>query len=172
MESALRLLFDAFRYHILYTIAIAFGSVLYKNQTDQFENFFIADHLASNPNDRVLMNQIPNGWIIQNIADGDSVIKDIQQTELFDLLHDQSDAKQYNFLIALVMNMVVQVFPVLNCNIHDNIFGHCQYIGRGDDDSDDENDEEEIVDECSDDDKDEPTHINNNPYILDEVSED
>ena len=81
MESALRLVFDACRYQIPYRIAIAFGFVLYKTQTDQFDQFFVVDHLARNPNDRVLINQIPNVWIIRSEADEDGVIRDIQQTD-------------------------------------------------------------------------------------------
>ena len=114
MESALRLVFDACRYQIPYRITIAFGFVLYKTQTDQFDQFFVVDQLARNPNDRVLINQIPNVWIIRSEADEDGVIKDIQQTDYFYLLHDQSDAEQYNFLIVRMRNMVVQVFPVLD----------------------------------------------------------
>ena len=167
VESALRLVFDACRYQIPYRIAIAFGFMLYKTQTDQFDQFFVVDHLARNPNDRVLINQIPNMWIIRSEADEDGVIRDIQQTDFFDLLRYQSDAEQYDFLIARMTNMVVQVFPVLDCDIHDNIFGHRQYIGRGADSDGEEDDEEEILEY---DDEEQPT--NRNPYILDEVSED
>ena len=147
-------------------------------QTDQFEQFFIVDHLARNPNDRVLINQIPNVCIIRREADEDAVIRDIQQTDFFDLLRDQSDAEQYNFLIVRMTNMVVQVFPVLECDIHDNVFRNRQYIGRGaDDESDeeDEQDEEESVeydDDDDDDDDEEAPATTRNPYILDEVSED
>ena len=83
VESALRLVFDACRYQIPYRIAIAFGFMLYKTQTDQFDQFFVVDHLARNSNDRVLINQIPNVWIIRSEADKDGVIRDIQQTGFF-----------------------------------------------------------------------------------------
>ena len=175
VESALRLVFDACRYQIPYRITIAFGFVLYKMQTDQFEQFFVVDHLARNPNDRVLINQIPNVWIIRCEADEDSVITDIQQTDFFDLLRDQSDAEQYNFLIVRMTNMVVQVFPVLDCDIHDNVFGNRQYIGRGADDSDDDDDDDddgEEEDEEEEEEEEESTPRRRNPYILDEVSED
>ena len=162
-------MFDACRYQIPYRSAITFGFVLYKTQTDQFDQFFVVDHLARNPNDRVLINQIPNVWIIRSEADEDCVIRDIQQTDFFDLLHDQSDAEQYNFLIVRMTNRVVQAFPVLDCDIHDNIFGNRQYIGRGAD-SDGEEDEEELVEYDDDHEGQQPT--TSIPYILDEVSED
>ena len=174
------MVFNACRYQILYRISIAFGFVLYKTQTDQFDQFFVVDHLARNPDDRVLINQIPNVWIIRREADEDGVIRDIQQTDFFDLLRDTSDAEQYNFLIVRMTNMVVQVFPVLDCDIHDNVFGNRQYIGRGADDSDgdeeDENEDEDSDVEYDDDDEEEEppttTTTTRNPYILDEVSED
>ena len=175
VESALRLVFDACRYQIPYRIAIAFGFVLYKTQTDQFDQCFVVDHLARNPNDGVLINQIPNVWIIRREADEDGVIRDIQQTDFFDLLRDTTDAEQYNFLIVRMTIMMVQVFPVLDCDIHDNVFGNCQYIGRGGtDDSDGEydDDDEENVEYNDDDDDDEEQQPPINPYILDEVSED
>ena len=175
VESALRLVFDACRYQIPYRITIAFGFVLYKMQTDQFEQFFVVDRLARNPNDRVLINQIPNVWIIRREADEDSVITDIQQTDFFDLLCDSSDAEQYNFLIVRMTNMVVQVFPVLDCDIHDNVFGNRQYIGRGADDSDDDDDDDDGEDEEYEEEEEEEsssiTTPRRNPYILDEVSE-
>ena len=170
VESTLRLVFDACRYQIPYRIAIGFGFVLYKTQTDQFDQFFVVDHLARHPNDRVLINQIPNVCIIRSEADEDGVIRDIQQTDFFKLLCDQSDAEQYNFLIVRMTNMVVQVFPILDCDIHDNKFGNRQYIGRGADDSDGEGEDEEKSVEY-DDEKEEPS-TTRNPYILAEVSED
>ena len=105
-------------------------------------------------------------WIIRREADEDGVIRDIQQTDFFDFLCDQSGAEQYNFLIVRMTKIVVQVFPVLDCDIHDNVFGNRQYIGRGADDSD--GDEEEIVEY----DEEEELPTTRNPYILDEVSED
>ena len=56
-------------------------------------------------------------------------------------------------------NMAVQGFPVLNCDIHNNIFGNCQCIGRGGA-SDDEEEEDECIDYFDDDDKDDvpPRH--------------
>ena len=138
----------------------------------------MVDHLARNPDDRVLINQIPNVWIIRREADEDGVIRDIQQTDFFDLLRDTSDAEQYNFLIVRMTNMVVQVFPVLDCDIHDNVFGNRQYIGCGADDSDGDDDEDGDEDdshvEYDDDDEEEdpPITTTRNPYILDEVSED
>ena len=69
VESALQMVFDACRYQVPYRIAIAFGFLLYKTQTDQFDQFFVVDHLARDPNDRVLINQIPNVWIIRRQAD-------------------------------------------------------------------------------------------------------
>ena len=104
------------------------------------------------------------------------MIRDIQQTDFFYLLRDTSDAEQYNFLIVRMTNMVVQVFPVLDCDIHDNVFGNRQYIGRGADHSDGEDgeDEDEESDvEYEDEEKEEPSSSSTtrNPYILDEVSE-
>ena len=129
----------------------------------------MVDHLARNPDDRVLIDQIPNVWIIRRQADEDGVITDIQQTDFFDLLRDTSDAEQYNFLIVTMTNMVVQVFPILDCDIHDNVVGNCQYLGRGGaDDSDGEEEDEESVEY----DDDEECSTSRNPYILDEVSED
>ena len=170
VESALRMVFDACRYQIPYRIAIAFGFLLYKTQTDQFDQFFVVDHLARNPNDRVLINQIPNVWIIRRQADEDGVITDVQQTDFFDLLRDQSEAEQYNFLIVRMTNMVVQVFPVLDCDIHDNVVGNRQYLGRGGGGADDSDEESDDVEYDDDDEEEEPR--TGNPYILDEVSED
>ena len=49
------------------------------------------------------------------------------------------------------------MFPILDCDIHDNVFGNRQYIRRGADDSDGEGeDEEESVE--YDDEEEEPLH--------------
>ena len=99
-------------------------------------------------------------WIIRSEADEDGVIRDIQRTDFFDLLRDTTNAEQYNFLIVRMTNMVVQLFPVLDCDIHDNVFGNRQYIGCGA--KDDEDDEEEIVeyDDNDDDEEHPPRTIN------------
>ena len=79
---------------------VAFGFILYKMEADEFGHFFVNDHLASDPNDRVVINQIPNVWTIQNEEHENSVIRDIQQTDFFDVLKDQSNAEQYHFLVV------------------------------------------------------------------------
>ena len=175
VESALRAIFDACRYQRPYKMNIAFGFILYKMETDKFEQFFVVDHLARDPTDKVVINQIPNVWTIRNEDDEDSVIRDIQQTDFFDLLRDQSNAEQYNFLIVRMTHMAVDIFPVLNCDIHNEVIGNRQYIGRGV--SDDENElleDDDLVedgDEYDTDDEEEQATLHHNPYILDEVDE-
>ena len=55
---------------------IAFGFILYKMETDKFEQFFVIDHVARDPTDKVVINQIPNVWTIRNEEDKDLVIRD------------------------------------------------------------------------------------------------
>ena len=76
-------------------------------------------------------------------------------------------------------HMAVDIFPVLNCDIHNEVVGNRQYIGRGisDDDNELENDleEDDEYDIVTDDDGDtdeEVSHTPRNPYILDEIDED
>ena len=66
VESAVRAIFDACRYQRPYKMNIAFGFILYKMETDKFEQFFVVDHLARDPTDKVVINQIPNVWTIRN----------------------------------------------------------------------------------------------------------
>ena len=68
-------------------------------------------------------------------------------------------------------HMAVDIFPVLNCDIHNEVIGNRQYIGRGV--SDDENElEDDLVEEDEyDTDDEEQTILHHNPYILDEVDE-
>ena len=174
VESALRAIFDACRYQRPYKMNIAFGFILYKMETDKFEQFFVVDHLARDPTDKVVINQIPNVWTIRNEEDEDLVIRDIQQTDFFDLLRDQSNAEQYNFLIVRMTHMAVDIFPVLNCDIHNEVVGNRQYIGRGvNDDTELEDDLMEEDDEYDTDNEEEASvRIPQNPYILDEVDED
>ena len=174
VESALRAIFDACRYQRPYKINIAFGFILYKMETDKFEQFFVMDHLARDPTDKVVINQIPNVRTIWNEEDEDSVIRDIQQADFFDLLRDQSNAEQYNFLIVRMTHMAVDIFPILNCNIHNEVIGNRQYIGRGLTDDEDELEEDDNYDIVTDDDGDSDKEVSvpQNPYILDEVEED
>ena len=97
-------------------------------------------------------------WTIRN---KDSVIQDFQQTDFVDLLRDQSNAEQYNFLIFWMTHMAVDIFPVLNCDIHNEVTGNCQNIGHGPGEGDE--DEEDYI--VTDDDEDED--VPQNPYILD-----
>ena len=145
-------------------------------ETDKFEQFFVIDHLARDPTDKVVINQIPNVWTIRNEEDEDSVIRDIQQTDFFDLLRDQSNAE--HFLIVRMIHMTVDIFPILQCDIHNEVVGNQQYIGRGvsDDDNEledhmEEDDEYDVTDDDGDTDEEEVS-LPRNPYILDEVEED
>ena len=160
---------------------IAFGFILYKMETDNFEQLFVKDHLASDPTDKVVINQIPNVWTIRNEGDEDAVIRDIKQTDVFDLLRDQSNAEQYNVLIVRMTHMAVDMFPVLNCDIHNEVVGNRQYIGRGisddnnelEDNLEEEDDEYDIItDDDGDTDEEGVSYTSRNPYILDEVNED
>jgi len=77
---------------IRYHIGLLLHLVLYSRRVRLIsEQFFVVDYLVRNPNDRVLINQIPNVWIIQNVKDEDAVIGDISQTD---------------FLICFVINQM------------------------------------------------------------------
>ena len=70
-------------------------------------------------------------------------------------------------------HMAVGIFPVLNCDIHNEVIGNRQYIGRGlHDDEDELEEEDDDYDVVTDDDGDtdeEEVSLARNPYILDEV---
>ena len=89
---------------------MAVGSILYKMQTDHCEQCYIIKHLETDPRDKGVIKQIPNVWTIGSVED-DAVIRDIQQTDFFDLLCDQSNAEQYTFLIVRMTHMAVNAFP-------------------------------------------------------------
>ena len=70
--------------------------------------------------------------------------------------------------------MAVDISPVLNYDIHNEVIGNCHYIGLGpgeDDEDEEEDDEEDYVVTDDDDDNDEEEVSPQNPYILDQVEE-
>ena len=66
----------------------------------------------------------------------------------------------------------MDIFPVLNCDIHNEVIGNRQYIGRGVNDGENELEDDLVEDDEYDiDDDEEQTTVHHNPYILDEVDE-
>ena len=162
VETALRKIFNICRYMVPYNMLLAFGFLLYKMRMKEIEQFFIVDHLQRDPERRAIVNQVPNIWLIRTVPDEDRVILDIRQTDFFDLLRDRMESEQYNFKILRMTHMTAEIFPAVDCNIHNSVVGSQQYVGRGCGDlsSDDEEEEEDdIVRDC-------------NPFILDEAEVD
>ena len=110
-------------------------------------------------------------WTIHNEEDEDGVIRDIQQTDFFDLLRDQCTAEQYIFLIVQMTRMAVDIFPELNCDIHNEVICNHQYIGCGPGDGEDEEEEEDyiITDDDDEEEDDAVVAVAQNSYISDEV---
>ena len=158
VETALRKIFNICRYMVPYNMLLAFGFLLYKMRTKEIEQFFVADHLQRDPERRAIVNQVPNIWLIRTVADEDRVISDIRPTDFFDLLRDHMESEQYNFKILRMTHMTAEIFPAVDCNIHNSVVGSSsqQYVGRGCDDSSDDDDDDSVVREC-------------NPFILDEA---
>ena len=141
-----------------YNMLLAFGFLLYKMRTKEIEQFFIVDHLQRDPERRAVVNQVPNIWLIRTVADEDRVISDIRQTDFFDLLRDRMESEKYNFTILRMTHMTAEIFPAVDCNIHNSVVGSQQYVGRGCDDSSTDDEEDDILCES-------------NPCILDEAVE-
>ena len=139
VKSALRDIFDIIRRQQPYKLAIAFGFLLYKTETDDFSTFFVVQHLSRDLSNGVVVNQMPNIWCVRNAADEDRVISDIRNTEFFDLVRDQFDTN-YNFIIVRMTHMVVEVFPMDDCALQERVViqGGSQFYGRGRSDEDEE----------------------------------
>ena len=159
VETALRKIFNICRYMVPYNMLLAFGSLLYKMRTKEIEQFFVVDHLQRDPERRAIVNQVPNIWLIRTVADEDCVISDIRQTDFFDLLRDRMESEQYNFKILRMTHMTAEIFPAVDCNIHNSVVGSQQYVGRGFGDSSSSDEEDDIVRDC-------------NLFILDEAEVD
>ena len=167
VEAALRKIFNICRYMVPYNLLLAFGFLLYTMRTYEIEQYFVVDHWQRDLERRSLINQVPNIWRIHTLADEDQVITDIRQTDFFDLLRDHMESEQYNFKILRMTHMTAEIFPTIDCNIHNNVVSsqqQQQYIGRGargdessSDDDDDDDDDEVTVRRAS------------NPFILDEA---
>ena len=141
VETALRSIFDLSRVHVLFKMAVAFGFLLYNPQTDSFETFYINDHLSRDPEDRNVIHQIPNVWTIRNKFYEAEVFKDIESSDFFTQVRDIFDGQNYNFIIVRATHMSVQLFPMIDSNVYndvsanrDDILGH----GLFDDTSDEE----------------------------------
>ena len=158
VETALRKIFNICRYMVPYNMLLAFGFLLYKMRTKEIEQFFVVDHLQRDPERRAIINQVPNIWLIRTVADEDRVISDIRQTDFFDLLRDRMESEQYNFKILRMTHMTAEIFPAVECNIHNSVVGSQQYVGRGCDSSSDEEDDEDEYDTRD-----------RNPFILTEA---
>ena len=122
-------------------------------RTNEIEQYFIVDHLQRDLERRSLINQVPNIWRIHTLADEDQVITDIRQTDLFDLLRDHMESEQYNCKILRMTHMTVEIFPTIDCNIHNNVVSsqqQQQYVGRGvrgDDDDESSSDDDDDDDD-------------------------
>ena len=141
VETALRSIFDLSRVHVPFKMAVAFGFLLYNPQTDSFETFYINDHLSRDPEDRNVIHQIPNVWTIRNKSYEAEVFKDIESSDFFTQVRDIFDGQNYNFIIVRATHMSVQLFPMIDSNVYndvsanrDDILGH----GLFDDTSDEE----------------------------------
>ena len=113
VETALRKIFTICRYMVPYNMLLAFGFLLYKMRTKEIEQFFVVDHLQRDPERRAIVNQVPNIWLIQTVANEDRVISDIRQTDFFDLLRDRMESEQYNFNWSIIIQKMLFHFYVL-----------------------------------------------------------
>ena len=164
VEAALRKIFNICRFMVPYNLLLAFGFLVYKMRTSEIEQYFVVDHLQRDIERKSLINQVPNIWLIRTVADEDQVIVDIRQTDFFDVLRDHMESEQYNFKIIRMTHMTAEMFPAIDCNIHNNVVSsqqQHQYVGRGG--STDLSDDDESLDEYDDD------HYQSNPFILDEA---
>ena len=135
--------------------------------TGEIEQYFVVDHLQRDIERKSLINQVPNIWLIRTVADEDQVIVDIRQTDFFDVLRDHMESEQYKFKIIRMTHMTAEMFPSIDCNIHNNVMAQQQqYVGRGVDD-----DDESAASPSSEDDDDYDDHPGN-PFILDEADVD
>ena len=166
VEAALRKIFNICRFMVPYNLLLAFGFLVYKMNTGEIEQYFVVDHLQRDIERKSLINQVPNIWLIRTVADEDQVIVDIRQTDFFDVLRDHMESEQYNFKIIRMTHMTAEMFPSIDCNIHNNVMAQQQqYVGRGVDDDDESASSD---DEYDDDDDRRP----GNPFILDEADVD
>ena len=71
------------------------------------------------------------------------------------------ESEQYNCKILRMTHMTAEIFPAVDCNIHNSVVGSQQNVGRGcgDSSSSDEEEDDDIVRDC-------------NPFILDEAEVD
>ena len=144
VETALRSIFDLSRIHIPFKMALAFGFLLYDPQTDSFQNFYINDHLSRDPEDRNVIHQMPNSWTIRNESDEHKVFKDIQSSDFLAQVRDVFAGQHYNFIIVRATHMSVQLFPMIDSNLYndvranrDDLLGH--NFGSSDEEDNDDN---------------------------------
>ena len=152
VETALRSIFDLSRVHVPFKMAVGFGFLLYNPQTDSFETFYISDHLSRDAQDRNFIHQVPNVWTIRNEADEAQVFRDIESSDFFTQVRDIFNGQNYNFFIVRATHMSVQLFPMIDSNVYndidtnrDDMFGHA----LPDDTSDEEEEENDIDDNGS-----------------------
>ena len=142
VETALRSIFDLSRVHVPFKRAVAFGFLLYNSHTDSFETFYRNDHLSRDVQDRNVIHQVPNIWTIINERDEAQVFTDIESSDFFTQVRDIFSGQNYNFVIVRATHMSVQLFPMIDSNIYndidtnrDDMYGHA--LPDDDDTSDD-----------------------------------
>ena len=165
VETALRSIFDLSRVHVPFKMALAFGFLLYNSNTDSFETFYINDHLSRDATDRNIIHQVPNIWTIRNEQDEAQVFSDIESSDFFTQVRDIFSGQNYNFVIVRATHMSVQLFPMMDSNIYNDIdtnrddtYGHALPTDDDDDDTSDDDDDDDdasmVIDDDDDDDDD------------------
>ena len=150
VETALRSIFDLSRVHVPFKMALAFGFLLYNSNTDSFETFYINDHLSRDATDRNIIHQVPNIWTIRNEQDEAQVFSDIESSDFFTQVRDIFSGQNYNFVIVRATHMSVQLFPMMDSNIYNDIdtnrddtYGHALPTDDEDDDTSDDDDDDD-----------------------------
>ena len=186
MKVILMQLFDLVRYHIPFKMVIGFGFLLYNSKEDSFKSTYINDHLSRDPQNRNVINQVPNVWEMHNRTDEQQVIVDIGSSDFFNQVRDLFAANNYNFMVLRATHMAVQIFPMVNNNIyHDasssvrgSMYGHgpkprtrVNVTSDDNDDDDDDCSDYDVLD-YTEDDVDYFKESRCNPFIMDEAEVD
>ena len=120
-------------------------------------HWYVDEHLTRTPQNKDILHQVPNLFVIKNKNDANTVIEDLYKQNNFDLVRRMFYS--YRVHILRITNMKVSIFKMSDDKM-DDVGGQ----SSKDESSDDEDDDEEDFDEQSD--------VEKNDFFLLEAEDD
>ena len=159
LDNSIHDVYNAAVHQLPYKMGIAFGFMLLDTEKTTVRHWYVDEHLTRTPQNKDILHQVPNLFVIKNKNDANTVIEDLYKQNYFDLVRRM--LYSYRVHILRITNMKVSIFK-MNDDKMDDVGGQSSEDESSDDEGDDD-DEEDFEDQSD---------IEKNDFLLLEAEDD